>query len=117
MVATPHSCAALAASITAVNWGMPTPVALQQLAPYRDRVTLLASGGIRSGMDMVKAMILGASLCGLASPFLKPAMESPDQVVRVIERLKSEFRTTMFLLGARNIADIFDNTALIWKGI
>jgi len=99
------------------DWGMPTPVALRQLDPYRDRVTLLASGGIRSGVDMVKAMILGASLCGLASPFLKPAMESPERVVQAIERLQSEFRTAMFLLGARKVADIFGHTSLIWKGV
>ncbi len=95
------------------DWGIPTPVALQMLAPYRDRVTLIASGGIRSGIDMVKAMILGASLCGLGSPFLKPAMESAERVMEVIERLKREFITAMFLLGARTVDDIFDHPDLI----
>ncbi len=95
------------------DWGIPTPLALELLAPFRERVTLIASGGVRSGMDMVKAMILGASLCGVASPFLKPAMESADRVVEVIERLKREFCTAMFLLGARRIDDIFDNRDLI----
>ena len=95
------------------DWGIPTPLALQRLAPYRGRITLIASGGIRSGIDMAKAVILGASLCGLASPFLKPAMESADRVIEKIERLKCEYRTAMFLLGARTTADLFDHQELI----
>lgn len=81
------------------DWGIPTPRALANLKPLRGRVTLIASGGIRSGLDMVKGLVLGASLCGMAQPFLKPAMESPEAVMAVIERLRREFRTAMFLLG------------------
>ena len=88
------------------DWGLPTPVALELLAPYRDRVTLIASGGIRSGVDMVKALVLGARLCGLASPFLAPAMKSKDAVVDVIQRLRKEFVTAMFLLGCQSAADL-----------
>lgn len=95
------------------DWGIPTPLALQRLAPYRDRLTLIASGGIRSGIDMVKAIILGASLCGLASPFLKPAMRSADDVIEVIERLKREFVTAMFLLGIKRVDRLQGNASLI----
>lgn len=85
------------------DWGIPTPNALAGLKPLGDRVTLIASGGIRSGIDMVKGLVLGASLCGLAQPFLKPAMESHGAVVAVIERLRKEFRTAMFLMGAPDV--------------
>lgn len=98
------------------DWGIPTPLALMQLAPYRERIQLIASGGIRSGLDMVKAMVLGASLCGVASPFLKPAMESSDAVVAVIEQLKQEFTTALFLLGAATVADVFGRRELILPG-
>lgn len=97
------------------DWGIPTPEALLALAPYRDRVTLIASGGIRTGIDMVKAMILGVKLCGLAAPFLKPAMESAQAVIRVINRLHKEFVTAMFLLGVARVEDLVGNEALIWK--
>jgi isopentenyl-diphosphate delta-isomerase len=97
------------------DWGLPTPLALRALAPCRDRITVIASGGIRSGIDMVKAMILGASLCGLARPFLKPAMESADAVRTVIQRLKREFVTAMFLLGADRIEKLQGNEKLIVK--
>ncbi|HMP76295.1 MAG TPA: type 2 isopentenyl-diphosphate Delta-isomerase [Kiritimatiellia bacterium] len=85
------------------DWGLPTPRALWELRDLRPRVTLIASGGLRSGLDMAKAIVLGASLCGLAAPFLKPAQESADAVVTVIERLQRELRTAMFLLGVARI--------------
>jgi len=95
------------------DWGIPTPDALKSLAPLD--VTLIASGGIRTGIDMAKAMILGASICGMARPFLTPAMESTEAVRKVIRRIKKEFVTTMFLLGARRIEDLKGHGELILK--
>lgn len=88
------------------DWGIPTPEALRQLSPMRPKVTLIASGGIRSGLDMVKAMVLGASLCGMAKPFLKPAMTSADEVRKLIRKVRREFVTAMFLLGAADIGGV-----------
>jgi isopentenyl-diphosphate delta-isomerase len=95
------------------DWGLPTPLALKALAPYRDRVTLVASGGLRSGLDMAKAIVLGASLCGLAAPFLKPAAESAAAVVAAIERLRREFTTAMFLTGTGRLEDLKGNGDLL----
>lgn len=93
------------------DWGIPTPDALKALAPLD--VTLIASGGVRTGIDMAKAIILGASICGMARPFLDPAMESVEAVRKVIQRIRKEFITTMFLLGARSIDDLKGHTELI----
>jgi len=95
------------------DWGIPTPVALRLMKPYRHEVKLIASGGVRSGIDMAKSIILGASLCGVARPFLNPARESSDAVCAVIRRMKKEFMTAMFLLGAGSIDDIKENEGLI----
>ncbi|WP_027852820.1 type 2 isopentenyl-diphosphate Delta-isomerase [Marinobacterium litorale] len=95
------------------DWGVPTPLALKRAEPWLDRVTLIASGGLRDGIDMAKSVILGASLCGLAAPFLRPATESADAVVDVIERLRREFITAMFLLGMPDVATLRNNRALI----
>lgn len=101
--------------LTFQDWGIPTPQALMALKKYRDRITLIASGGIRSGVDMAKSMVLGASLCGIAAPFLKPAIESPDKVVDAINTLKREFVTAMFLLGIEHVKDLFGNEDLLLK--
>jgi len=74
---------------------------------------LIASGGIRNGIDMAKAMVLGASLCGMARPLLTPAMESVDAVRAVIQRIKKEFSTAMFLLGTENVEELQGNTGLL----
>ncbi len=95
------------------DWGIPTPTVLQRLAPYSDRVTLIASGGIRSGIDMAKAMVLGASLCGMAKPFLEPALRSADDVIKLIERLRKEFLIALFLLGVTRIDDLKNNRSLL----
>ncbi len=90
-----------------------TPSRIREGRPTIPELTLIASGGIRSGVDMAKAVILGASLCGLARPFLNPAMESTDAVRKEIQRLKREFVTTMFLLGADRVAKIKGHQELI----
>jgi isopentenyl-diphosphate delta-isomerase len=95
------------------DWGIPTPIALRQAQPYLDRAHIIASGGLRDGLDMVKSVILGAFLCGIAAPLLKPAMESVDAVVAVIEKIQQEFKTAMFLLGVGRVADLHNNDTLL----
>ena len=97
------------------DWGIPTPVALSQLAPFKDHLQLIASGGIRSGIDMAKAMVLGADLVGMASPFLKPAMESSDAVITTIQRIRREFCTAMFLMGVGSVDALQGNNTLLQK--
>lgn len=95
------------------DWGIPTPLALKMARPYMGEATFIASGGIRTGIDMVKSVILGGSLCGMAAPLLKPAMESPEAVIAVIEQLRREFVTAMFLLGVETIEQLRLNDALL----
>lgn len=101
------------------DWGIPTPLALQMAQRQLSKTqaglaaTLIASGGIRNAVDMVKSVILGASLCGMASPFLKPAMESADAVVTEIERIKTAFKTAMFLLGVGDVNTLKGNQSLL----
>jgi isopentenyl-diphosphate delta-isomerase len=95
------------------DWGIPTPLALKLMKPYRNEMELIASGGVRNGIDMVKSLVLGASLCGMARPFLNPARESADAVRTVIRRVKREFTTAMFLLGAGTTNDVRERGELI----
>jgi isopentenyl-diphosphate Delta-isomerase len=95
------------------DWGIPTPLALRRLKGYQDRVTLIASGGVRNGIDMAKSLILGASLCGIARPFLGPARVSAEAVCVEIRRVKRAFVTAMFLLGMPSVEALKGNEELI----
>ena len=95
------------------DWGVPTPIALKLAQPYKEKFTLIASGGIRTGIDMVKSLVLGASLCGLARPFLKPAQESVDAVRKEIRLLKEQFSIAQFLLGVLNAEELINREDLI----
>jgi len=89
---------------TFADWGIPTAeslVAVGQAAPHLPRI---ASGGIRDGIDVAKSLALGASAAGLASPFLKAAVQSVEAVIDAIDALADELRIAMFCAGASNVA-------------
>ncbi|WP_225333871.1 type 2 isopentenyl-diphosphate Delta-isomerase [Halomicrobium urmianum] len=83
------------------EWGIPTAVSTAAASQVHDCV--VASGGVRSGLDVAKAIALGARAAGLAKPFLKPAGRGPDAVVRVIEDLIAELETAMFVTGSADV--------------
>jgi isopentenyl-diphosphate delta-isomerase len=95
------------------DWGLTTVEALQLSQPYQSKATFIASGGIRNGIDIVKAVIMGGRLCGVAAPLLAPALESTEKVVQTIEQFKQEFVTAQFLLGIDNVDDLHLNSALL----
>lgn len=86
------------------GWGIPTPVALKMAAPFMNDACIIASGGLRNALDMVKSVVLGAHLCGIAGYLLQAAIDSADRVIQEIEALKHAFSIAMFLLGVPNIA-------------
>ena len=91
------------------NWGIPTVESLTtantvRKALGRDEIHLFASGGIRSGQDIAKCVALGADLVGLASPFLKKAVLSAEEVAEEMEILATELRIAMFCSGAGDLA-------------
>ena len=95
------------------DWGLTTVEALQLCRPYQPNAYFIASGGIRNGIDMVKAVIMGGHLCGIAAPLLAPALESTDKVVHTIEQFKQEFVTAQFLLGIDQVEALHLNNALL----
>jgi isopentenyl-diphosphate delta-isomerase len=82
------------------DWGIPTVVSLCEVA---GRGPVIATGGVRSGLDMARALALGAELCGMALPLLAPAMESEEAVVEAIHGFTGELAVAMFLSGARTV--------------
>ena len=95
------------------DWGLTTVESLLQTQPYQDKINVIASGGIRNGIDMAKSVILGAQICGTAAPLLEPAMTSADAVVHKIDQFHQEFRSAQFLLGMADLATMRNNFDLI----
>ena len=87
------------------DWGLSTVETLEEAKPFRNQLFLIAGGGIRSGIDLAKAMSLGASMGSAALPFLKAALESKNAVVKLIEEYREQFKVALFLTGHKNIKD------------
>ena len=87
------------------NWGIPTAVSVAETS-LNTNLKIIASGGIRSGLDMAKAIALGADAVGLALPFLAEAVKGEEELLEYIRKLILEFRTVMFLVGAKDVDDL-----------
>lgn len=92
------------AALTFKSWGIPTPVAVMEC--IKSGLPVIASGGIRSGLDCAKALALGATLVGVARPLLICANKGFEELVQYLEAFFLELRLAMFLTGSRNIADL-----------
>lgn len=89
-----------------IQWGIPTEEALIQVREALPDVQLVASGGIRTGLDIAKAIALGADIAALGQPLLASALESSDDVVRFLSAIIHELKIAMLCAGAVNLADL-----------
>lgn len=83
------------------RWGIPTPVSIVECAAAN--IPVIATGGVRTGLDVAKSIVLGASAASAALPFLKPAMESSSEVIKKINFMVEELRVAMFLTGCASV--------------
>jgi isopentenyl-diphosphate Delta-isomerase len=84
---------------TFADWGLPTADCIKAVRSLSPSVPLIASGGLRNGLDVAKAIALGADIAGLALPFLQAAAESEEALGELVEILVAEIRTVMFCTG------------------
>ncbi len=96
------------------DWGIPTAISTIECAEYTD-LEIIATGGMRNGIEAAKALALNASACGIALPLLGKATRSHKDVIKEIKRVVEELRAAMFLVGAQNIQDLI-KTNLIIRG-
>jgi isopentenyl-diphosphate Delta-isomerase len=85
------------------DWGIPTAASVALLAPLGFR-SLIATGGVASGLDVAKAIALGATAAGIARPFLK-ALKSggPAGAEAAVDAVVRELRAAMLLTGSRDL--------------
>ncbi|MCB0210700.1 MAG: type 2 isopentenyl-diphosphate Delta-isomerase [Anaerolineae bacterium] len=89
---------------TFVDWGIPTSEAILAVKQAGgDGFPIIASGGLRNGLDIAKCIAMGAIMGGMAGPFLKAAVKSLDAVLEQIEITHTELRVAMFCIGAATI--------------
>lgn len=96
------------------DWGVPTVPSIVEVKGSTS-LKVIGSGGVRSGLDIAKAVALGADAVGLAYPFFKAIMEGQETLEMAVTQIMSELRTAMFLTGARNI-DELKQTSLVITG-
>ncbi len=89
-----------------VDWGIPTAEAVRQVRAALPDIPVIASGGLRSGLDIAKSIALGAQLGGMAGPFLRAAVESSEAVTDLIHQTVRELRVCMFATGSRDLKSL-----------
>ncbi|MCU0527018.1 MAG: type 2 isopentenyl-diphosphate Delta-isomerase [Elainella sp. Prado103] len=89
---------------TFANWGIPTAECITTIRQVAPHLPLIASGGLRNGLDVAKTLALGADMAGLALPFLQAAAESEAALDEMITILMAEISTVLFCTGSPNCA-------------
>lgn len=89
---------------TFTDWGIPTEEALVSVRQALPEIQLVASGGIRTGLDIAKSIALGADIAGFGQPLLAAALESSAKVVEFISGIVHELKVSMLCVGAANLA-------------
>jgi len=86
------------------DWGIPTAVSLREVKSATKNIPIIATGGIRSGLDIAKSIVLGAGISGAAAPILWAQQKGGYAgVIELLENYMRELRSSMFLCGAKNI--------------
>ncbi|WP_449418315.1 type 2 isopentenyl-diphosphate Delta-isomerase [Phormidium nigroviride] len=97
---------------TFADWGLPTAECIVNVRTAAPKVPLIASGGLRNGLDVAKAIALGADIAGLAWPLLQAAAESEAAVNELVEILIAEIATVLFCTGSSNLHDLKNSGVL-----
>jgi isopentenyl-diphosphate delta-isomerase len=98
------------------HWGIPTAECLRAARAAEPGGVLIASGGIRNGIDAVKALALGADAVGIAGPFLRAAAAGAGAANDLARELREVLRIAMFALGERTIAELRETKRLVRAG-
>jgi len=87
------------------DWGIPTAVSIVEVSQAVN-IPIIASGGIREGVDMAKALALGANLTSLSQPLLQVANRGVEETKDMLLLLIEELRNSMFLAGADSVQTV-----------
>jgi isopentenyl-diphosphate delta-isomerase len=94
------------------DWGLPTAECITAIRSVNSTIPLIASGGLKNGLDLAKSIALGADLGGLARPFLVAAIESEAAVDELVKFLIAELEIVLFCTGNPNLSALKTSGAL-----
>ncbi|MBE5228812.1 MAG: type 2 isopentenyl-diphosphate Delta-isomerase [Microcystis aeruginosa PMC 728.11] len=94
------------------DWGLPTAECITAIRSLNSTIPLIASGGLKNGLDLAKSIALGADLGGLARPFLVAAIESEAAVDELVKFLIAELEIVLFCTGNPNLSALKHSGAL-----
>ncbi|MBC1195284.1 type 2 isopentenyl-diphosphate Delta-isomerase [Microcystis aeruginosa BLCCF158] len=94
------------------DWGLPTAECITAIRSLNSTIPLIASGGLKNGLDLAKSIALGADLGGLARPFLVAAIESEAAVDELVKFLIAELEIVLFCTGNPNLSALKTSGAL-----
>jgi isopentenyl-diphosphate delta-isomerase len=98
--------------LTFADWGLPTAECIVNIRAIAPDIPLIASGGLRNGLDVAKAIALGADIAGLAWPFLQAASESVEAVDTLVQLLIAEITTVLLCTGNASLSQLKHSNAL-----
>jgi isopentenyl-diphosphate delta-isomerase len=87
------------------TWGIPTAASLLEVLSST-RLHVVASGGVRDGLDIAKCVAAGASCVGMASPMLKALKGGEDELRSYIKLVRSQLVSAMFLTGSGTLGEL-----------
>jgi isopentenyl-diphosphate Delta-isomerase len=88
------------------NWGIATPISIVEAHAGAPDLPIVATGGVRSGLDVARALALGASMVAMGWPFLKAASEGEEALRAFLDQTLAELRVAMQLVGAASVAEL-----------
>jgi isopentenyl-diphosphate Delta-isomerase len=95
------------------GWGIPTTDALIRARSAAPGRVLIASGGVRSGIDIAKALTLGADSVGIAGPLVRAAAAGDEALDETVTVILEELRLAMFCVGAARVVDLRSDPHLV----
>jgi isopentenyl-diphosphate delta-isomerase len=94
------------------SWGIPTTISLVEVS-QKTNLKIIASGGVRTGLDVAKSIALGANAGAMAKPFLMRAVKSSEVLSEFVDQIVQEIRVVMFLTGSRSVTELSRSPAIL----